>query len=177
MTQRTKNKWTTCSLNPDWTSLCHKSLRQHHFFVINTCAAFYAKHYCQSACRLCQMTISFFNSNVGGKTMQTIHITYLYIHIGVLRNTCADIDLSPLYEKPPLLWLWSNAREKRGKMGEDGGGVCGVWTDIPRKVWCFTWATPVTVIATPSAVSTSSHLGCRVIISSVILWKMWKNKK
>lgn len=32
-----------------------------------------------------------------------------------------------------------------------------------------TCATPVTVMATPSAVSTSSHLGCSVIISSVIL--------
>lgn len=42
---------------------------------------------------------------------------------------------------------------------------------FPEKVWWFTWATPVTVIATPSAVSTSSHLGCRVIISSVILWR------
>lgn len=38
----------------------------------------------------------------------------------------------------------------------------------------FTCATPVTVIATPSAVSTSSHLGCRVIISRVILWKTQK---
>lgn len=62
-----------------------------------------------------------FYSNVGGKTMQTVHITYLYyIHIGVLGNTGAVIDLSPLYEKAPLLWLWSNAREKTGKMGEGG---------------------------------------------------------
>lgn len=67
--------------------------------------------------------------------------------------------------------------EKRREGGRYvcGGGGSGVWTGIPRKVWWFTWATPVTVIATPSAVSTSSHLGCRVIISSVILWRMWTN--
>lgn len=40
----------------------------------------------------------------------------------------------------------------------------------------FTCATPVTVRATPSAVSTSSHLGCRVIISRVILWKTQKRE-
>lgn len=33
----------------------------------------------------------------------------------------------------------------------------------------YTWATPVTVKATPSAVSTSSQRGCNVIISRVIL--------
>lgn len=52
--------------------------------------------------------------------MQTTHITHLYIHIGVLRNTGADLDLSPLYENPPLLRVWSNYRGKTGKVGEGG---------------------------------------------------------
>lgn len=41
----------------------------------------------------------------------------------------------------------------------------------------FTCATPVTVSATPSAVSTSSHLGCRVIISRVNLWETQRKEK
>lgn len=46
-------------------------------------------------------------------------------------------------------------------------------TCIPEMMfWSYcTCATPVTVIATPSAVSTSSHLGCNVIISREILPK------
>jgi len=46
-------------------------------------------------------------------------------------------------------------------------------TCIPEMmVWSYcTCATPVTVKATPSAVSTSSHLGCNVIISREILPK------
>uniref|UniRef100_A0A3B4YH51 Flotillin n=1 Tax=Seriola lalandi dorsalis TaxID=1841481 RepID=A0A3B4YH51_SERLL len=54
-------------------------------------------------------------------------------------------------------------------------------TDLPRNcsqatasksgsVMTFTRATPVTVMATPSAVSTSSHQGRKVMSSSVILW-------
>lgn len=50
---------------------------------------------------------------------------------------------------------------------------CKLETCIPEMMFLSycTCATPVTVIATPSAVSTSSHLGCNVIISREILPK------
>lgn len=73
-----------------------------------------------------------------------------------------------------------------GMKGNDDKGVLAlkpVWQTWKRhlelrlgEVRWFTCATPVTVIATPSAVSTSSHLGCRVIISRVILWKTQKRE-
>lgn len=42
------------------------------------------------------------------------------------------------------------------------------WTCVGLPSY-YTWATPVTVKATPSAVSTSSQRGCNVIISKEIL--------
>lgn len=66
-------------------------------------------------------------------------------------------------------WLLSldNSNLLRGKTR------CKLETCIPEMMfWSYcTCATPVTVIATPSAVSTSSHLGCNVIISREILPK------
>lgn len=101
----------------------------------------------------------------------------LCVYLSVLiRNTGATLPLIP----SAVIMEWCQRGEKKegsNKERVEWGGVRGVWTGIPRQVWWFTWATPVTVIATPSAVSTSSHLGCRVIISSVILWRMWKNIK
>lgn len=37
----------------------------------------------------------------------------------LIKNTGIHLNLSPLYEIPPLLWLWGDAREKRG--GGEGG--------------------------------------------------------
>lgn len=48
------------------------------------------------------------------------------------------MSLSPLHEIPPLLWLWADAREKKG---EEGGleeselaipGKCGVLPEPPQ---------------------------------------------
>lgn len=55
--------------------------------------------------------------------MQTLYITHLCTHVGDPRITGADVDVSPLCEKQPLLWLWSDAGGKTRKVRREGGWV------------------------------------------------------
>lgn len=58
---------------------CHKPLQKNHFFVIVMCAAVLIfQHNFQSECRLSDFNLLFFSNICRGKTMQTVHITYLY---------------------------------------------------------------------------------------------------
>lgn len=87
----------------------------------------------------------------------------------MLECVCTNKDSVVWYTDLFHSWLLSldNSHLLRGKTR------CKLETCIPEMMfWSYcTCATPVTVIATPSAVSTSSHLGCNVIISREILPK------
>lgn len=87
----------------------------------------------------------------------------------MLECVCTNKDSVVWYTDLFHSWLLSldNSHLLRGKTR------CKLDTCIPEMMfWSYcTCATPVTVIATPSAVSTSSHLGCNVIISREILPK------
>lgn len=47
---------------------------------------------------------------------------YIYL-IVLIKNTGVHLYLSPLYKIPPLLWLWSDAREKEGRTRRGGKEV------------------------------------------------------
>lgn len=97
-------------------------------------------------------------------------VTTSFTTWNMLERVCTTKDnviwYKDLFQSSWLLSL-DNSNLSRGKIRGK------LETCIPEMMfWSYcTCATPVTVIATPSAVSTSSHLGCNVIISREILPK------
>lgn len=155
MTQRTKKEmesFCSDSLNPDWTSLGHKSLhhhRHHHVFVINLSVSLNA------GCARWQ-PLFFLNSNVRERPCRQL-ISHSSIYILVSSEIQVQILIWALCMKKHLCCDCGVMLEKRRGGGGDGGGWVG------RCLWSLNWHSQTSVVLYLSHPSDSNSYTLRCL--------------